>query len=99
MGQDANAPCPIVAICKLLDVGHLAAIEGNFHVLVDVDLLGSQVHDALRLPQRGFHLVRRLAQRHGRRCAPGWSRTSRIAGGVSFRCIRHGVYTGRRPGL
>src|ERR1035438_8378501 len=45
------------SLAGLLNVADLTVGEGDFQVLVHVDLLGTQVHDLLRLALDGAHLV------------------------------------------
>src|SRR5579859_5121567 len=47
---------------ELLNVGDFAVFKGDFHVLVHIDLLSSEIHDALGFPERIGHLVHGLAQ-------------------------------------
>src|SRR5258708_1579222 len=42
----------------LLNVEHLAVQESHLEILVDINFLGSQVHDFLRLAHRAFDLFR-----------------------------------------
>ena len=58
---------PSLTLLELLNVGDFAPVESDLHVLVHVDLLGSEVHDALGLPERCGHLIRALAESNGGR--------------------------------
>jgi hypothetical protein len=50
-----------VEVRPLLNVADLTVLEGDFHVLVNVDLLRAQLHYALGLSQGRGHLINRLS--------------------------------------
>src|ERR1700691_1486023 len=54
---------------SLLHVAHLAVLEGDFHAVVVINDLRSQVRYSCRRTQSRLHLIGGLAQLNG--CGPG----------------------------
>src|ERR1700691_2047281 len=55
---------------SLLHVAHLAVLEGDFHAVVVINDLRSQVRYSCRRTQSRLHLIGGLAQFNG--CGSGW---------------------------
>jgi len=54
-----------VEAIRLLNVRDFAFQERNFEILVDINLLGTQVHDLVRLAESADYLVGGLSQLDG----------------------------------
>jgi hypothetical protein len=87
-----NAGCGQDWPPSLLHVGDFAVLKSDFHVFVDIDLLGAQVYRLLRRPQRGRDLIHRLAdfdvnRRGGRRGVVGAGPGRGATAGFRFRLV------------